>query len=358
MKILIVYFSQVIQYDNLYVKSLYEEMRRQGFQATCSIDNFWDLAQHYDIIHIQFPEVIFKWRTPSQQDLAKLNRCIEARKRQGSKIIYTRHNRVPHYCSEPTKLELYQIIEGACDGIIHLGEYSRQEFLATHPQSQARHTIIPHHIYNHSGYNMPSRETARRHLQLPLDRFVILTFGAYRNPEERTLITHAFRQLPIGNKYLLAPGFYNDCFKNRKTPISNRLKYYRQKKEFHMPESEGKLLHRKLNNSELPDYFAAADMVLIQRKTILNSGNVPMAFFFHRVVAGSMQGNVGQLLQQTGNPTFDLADSASVVQAILQAKELTQADYGEKNAQFAQQHMRVELVAQSTVSYYQQLLNH
>ncbi|EKC48136.1 hypothetical protein OBE_15343, partial [human gut metagenome] len=31
-------------------------------------DAFWNSTRKYDIVHIQFPEVIFKWRQPSDND--------------------------------------------------------------------------------------------------------------------------------------------------------------------------------------------------------------------------------------------------------------------------------------------------
>lgn len=69
MNILFVYFDKTIQNDNLYVKSLCEEIRRQNGSIECSIDAFWNSTRKYDIVHIQFPEVIFKWRQPSDNGL-------------------------------------------------------------------------------------------------------------------------------------------------------------------------------------------------------------------------------------------------------------------------------------------------
>ena len=112
-----------------------------------------------------------------------------------------------------------------------------------------------------------------------------------------------------------------------------------------------------MSNTELPYYFSAADIVLIQRKEILNSGNVPMALFFHRVVAGPKFGNIGELLDLTGNPTFDLTDSHSVIEAVAHARQLANTGYGEKNAEFARQNMNTELIAQKTILCYQQIYN-
>jgi len=148
----------------------------------------------------------------------------------GTKIVYTRHDAIPHYCTDKNKLELYRIVETQSNAIIHLGEYSRQEFARIYPENTARHFVIPHHIYDSCGYAFPSKLTSRNKLGLPTDKFIILTFGSYRNEEEQRLVVDAFEHLPMSDKFLLAPGFYNNCFTNRKTPIQNLLRYRTQKK--------------------------------------------------------------------------------------------------------------------------------
>lgn len=230
MNILFVYFDKTIQNDNLYVKSLCEEIRRQNGSVECSIDAFWNSTRKYDIVHIQFPEVIFKWRQPSDNGLKALRQRIDRLKSMGTKIVYTRHDAIPHYCTDKNKLELYRIVETQSNAIIHLGEYSRQEFARIYPENTARHFVIPHHIYDSCGYAFPSKLTSRNKLGLPTDKFIILTFGSYRNEEEQRLVVDAFEHLPMSDKFLLAPGFYNSCFTNRKTPIQNLLRYRTQKR--------------------------------------------------------------------------------------------------------------------------------
>ena len=86
MNILFVYFDKTIQNDNLYVKSLCEEIRRQNGSVECSIDAFWNSTRKYDIAHIQFPEVIFKWRQPSDNGLKALRQRIARLKSMGTYI--------------------------------------------------------------------------------------------------------------------------------------------------------------------------------------------------------------------------------------------------------------------------------
>ena len=76
-------------------------------------------------------------------------------------------------------------------------------------------------------------------------------------------------------------------------------------------------------------------MVFIQRKRILNSGNLPMGFYFGKPVVGPDTGNVGEILRSTGNPVFDPGDCASVTAALLRGFECADAGLGRANRGFA-----------------------
>lgn len=96
-------------------------------------------------------------------------------------------------------------------------------------------------------------------------------------------------------------------------------------------------------------------MVFIQRTDILNSGNVPQAFAFGRVVAGPAAGNIGEMLTATGNPVFDAADPASVDRALAEAVRLTAAGHGERNREYALEHLRLPQIAAAYGQLYTRL---
>jgi len=97
----------------------------------------------------------------------------------------------------------------------------------------------------------------------------------------------------------------------------------------------------KFSNEVIPDdlmqcYYCAADVVLIQRLDILNSGNLPMAFHAGKVVVGPNVGNVGEILRETGNFTFLPTDSESAIQAVQAALKASATDKGAKNKKYAE----------------------
>ena len=73
--------------------------------------------------------------------------------------------------------------------------------------------------------------------------------------------------------------------------------------------------------------------MLLQRTTILNSGNIPMAFYLEKVMVGPDTGNVGELLKKTGNPVFDIDNLSTLESCIQQALRLAKDGYGKKNAE-------------------------
>jgi glycosyltransferase involved in cell wall biosynthesis len=112
-----------------------------------------------------------------------------------------------------------------------------------------------------------------------------------------------------------------------------------------------------IKDEDVPFYFAAADVVLIQRKQILNSGNVPTAFLFKKVVVGPDTGNVGEILKDTGNPTFNSTEDRTITNALEKAFLLEKQGLGEKNYNYACQNWNIQKVAGEYKKVYKYLTN-
>ena len=54
MRILIVYKASGLS-DNPFVRLLAEGIRACGFEVVCSVGEFWNRAEAYDVIHPQWP---------------------------------------------------------------------------------------------------------------------------------------------------------------------------------------------------------------------------------------------------------------------------------------------------------------
>lgn len=361
MKILLVYPDNIVD-DNPYIRTLKKSLNENGVEVDWGYRKFWDESKQYDIIHIQWPEAFFGGRFPTDIESLLLKKRFKEIK-QCSKIVYTRHNIEPHFKdylspeeNENSEIrELYAIIQKEADAIIHLGEFSLNEFLINQPNCKSKNVVIPHQIYPDEYILDIKSNEAKNKLKIPLNKFVILTFGAYRNDEERALILAAFKRLNIKNKFLLAP----NIFKKKKISLRNPLKWLKNSlTPFQLKLNQIQVSEENFISDELlPYYFCAADIVVIQRKSILNSGNLPLGFLFKKVVVGPNVGNINELLIATGNPTFNpdlLPDS--LISAIVEAKKLVASKTGELNYEYACKNWNQQIITTKHIDLYQSLL--
>ena len=332
---------------NQYVVTLMEEICRNHpeIQWGWGIDIFWsDEIFKYDIVHIQWPNTLL-YNEKNADDVYE--RLCELR-RNHVLIVATCHNLEPHYCSNINILHIYEVVYSLSDMILHLGSYSMDLFKIKYPQ--AENVILPHHIYDTFYSYFPGKYDACKKLNLRTGNKYIICYGAFRDVEERKLVSKVAESYRKSNVYVLAPSYDRVCcrgiYKRYEYFVRNKLrKIYR-----HI------ICHGYANNTipnELtPYYYGASDLALIQRKKILNSGNVTLAFLMGKVVVGPDVGNVGLLLKETGNPTFDVNDDSAVLKAVKMGFDLTKENYGERNRQYAIDNFSTAIVAERLFGYY------
>ena len=167
MKILIVYTASGTS-DNPFVRLLADGIRACGYEVVCSVEEFRSNAADYDIVHLQWPEELFRWKAPAPADIETLEQQLQTLKNNGIPLIYTRHNTLPHH-GNPLVAEAYGLVERYADAIVHLGDCSLREFTAAHPDSEQLQVVIPHHIYE-GLYDMDiTRDAGRRAIENPND---------------------------------------------------------------------------------------------------------------------------------------------------------------------------------------------
>ena len=347
MRVLIVYEIGNMEFENPYVSELADSLAAIGVDTTVSIKEFWQSQKGmYDVIFFQWPEAIFNFSHIGGAEVECVAAQIAVWKSKGAIIAYTRHNNRAHTDRTNSMSELYRIVEINCDVMIHLGKISMQNSAPN--LRNAMHCVVAHHTMTSIKRDMTQAE-ARAQLGISENKKVVLCFGVFRNDAERLSVVKAFRKLEFPNKLLLTPGFFprklfrKNVFLAIRSLIS-RIKY--------LPY--GKFLwHPRVSNSELPYYFAASDVVLIQRLDILNSGNLPMAFYFGKPVVGPLVGNVGEILQETGNETFNPANWETITQALCHVLSSDGAMLGRKNQQIADTQWNPKIVARQLLSYFE-----
>ena len=341
---------------NHFVPSVGNALQKQGCEIVYGLERLWkDDVFDCDIVHFQWPEFVFgaPIKEFSDNDITRMSHRLMQLKEKGIKIFVQVHNLKPHKKNDKNILRLYELLYSQADVIVHMGRYSCELLQSQYPNAQ--HVVIPHHIYDDFySFNL-SQEEARRRLHLPTDKKIVLSFGKFRNDGERQFVLNLkskcnhsplFGRGAGGEALFLMPGFYRQTLhtwnpKNFITRLFHTV-YYRLK-------------GIKFCNDIIPDdlmqfYFCAADVVLIQRLDILNSGNLPMAYHAGKVVVGPDVGNVGKILRETGNFTFDPHDMRSAVSAL--QKALTETTKGKENRTYATKHWASDTIATTLLTIY------
>lgn len=328
--------------QNPYVATLCEAMSEQDENIAFAYDKelLWENdCLSFDIMHVMWPHV-FAY-IPINTFVSRISQL----KQNGVKIISTCHNITPHSKSDIEK-SYYDAVYSMSDIIIHLGEFSKRMIAATYPRS--KHIVIPHHIYDNLYNDIHTQEESRRFLNLPsVWKTYVLCIGSFRNKAEIALIQNLAKKLIRERVAILAPSLrmkpHLTChWRSLLSTICWYLKKIVQPNLIVSGEYVG--------NHDLPYYFAASSIVLIQRIETLNSGNLPLAFRMGKAVAGPNVGNVGELLAITGNPAFDPYNIYSVEKAVKQA--INAEELGKKNKEYAYNNWNVDIIAKRTLAVY------
>ena len=332
---------------NHFVPSLGNALQKQGCEVVYGLKRLWtDDVFDCDIVHFQWPEYVFGPHKQkfSDTDITRMSHRLAQLKGKGIKLFVQVHNLKPHTNKGKNVLQLYELLYQQADVMVHMGNYSRDLLQSQYPNVQ--HIVVPHHIYDDVYSFNISQEEARQRLHLPTDMKIVLSFGKFRTEEERTFILSLKENYQLSILFLM-PGFYRETLHTW-----NPIKFITRL--FHTINYRLKGI--KFCNDIIPDdlmqcYFCAADVVLIQRFDILNSGNLPMAFHAGKVVVGPDMGNVGEILRETGNFTFEPHDIQSAVGAL--QKALKETTKGKENKTYATKHWSSDLIATSLLKYYQ-----
>jgi len=305
---------------------------------------FWNREGDYDVVHLHFPEYMtYEVENAYNESLSdELIDQIEERLKYWSTrsaLLITRHVLLPHNAlSDPRWEKLYETVYRYIDGVVHFAEpsidefkirYANTDFVHGHP----KHCVIPHHNYS-TLPNQIGRVAARKALGIPGKANVLLVFGAIRNDEERDLIVNSFNRLHTRNKLLLVSRW--------RESLPNvswiRLKYWLRDltRLYYKLHPKYCFNYGFVEEEDAQLYLNAADVLLIPRLHVLNSGNVTLGLSFGKVVVGPDSLDVGYLLKTTGNVVFDPDQPETAAAAIERAMALAkQNQIGLANQQIA-----------------------
>ncbi len=325
---------------------------------------FWNKQGEFDVIHLHFPEYMtFEHERQYVGGLSdELIAATEERLKfwgQRAKLVITRHVLLPHDAlKDPQWEKMYEAVYRHVHGVVHFAQASVDEFKQRYANTgfvhgQPEHAIVPHHNYS-SLPNVVSREEARERLGISSHSQVMLVFGAIRNPEERDLILKTFQGLRTKRKVLLV-----SRWKETLAKVSwIRLKYWLRdlNRLYYRLHPSYKFNYGFVEEEDTQLYLNAADVLLIPRLKVLNSGNITLGMTFGKVVVGPDSWDVGELLRETGNPVFDPDHPDTAIAAVEQGLRLAaEGHIGPANQKLALEQWSAEQCGERYFEFFKRL---
>jgi glycosyltransferase involved in cell wall biosynthesis len=236
-----------------------------------------------------------------------------------------------------------------------MGNFSLNEFKHAHPECANKKM----EVINHPAYTIYKNEItkaeARKKLNIPKNKKVILVFGAVRKSEEFDLILNSFNRLNLKEKFLLISNL-NISKPLPVTPTQRINKFINTKieKAKYNFAKKIKMNYGYVKNDDVQTYMNASDILFIPRINLLNSGNLYLGFSFKKVVVGPDIGNISEVLKANNNPIFNSKDINSVITAIEQGLSMGEQQE-ENNYNYIMQHCQPSSIAHSYYQFFNSL---
>ena len=322
--------------QNTYVSDLIDELRNFA-EVHTEVSTFWDSKEDFDVIHIQWPEELLGWVNIDKEKISALKKRITYYKSRNSKIVTTLHNATPHIDNIYNK-ELYQYIYNETDVIVHLGAYSTRFY-------PYKKNVIIHHSNYEKHITIDDKKSSKE------KKF--FCFGKIRNPEEEQQIIDGFLAAKIPDSKLIISNSLlgkNPYYGEGKLSL-RKWKYIWFLKK--LKKRNIKLITAKIPKENINNYFNNASVIISPRINTLNSGVIYMALTFGKPVIGPDQGNIGEFLKTTNNPTFTPNDKTSIATAMQRA--LNSSNLGKENLTFSRKNLSARTIAEKHYQLYQNL---
>ncbi len=339
--------------DNPYNFLLYKHLQKLGVDVLDlgdllrKPDQIWrTFRQGVDILHIHWPEFALglpPFRMASYV-VALFTLCMAHRLR-GGKVVWTVHNLSPHEDRYPFLGKwFYKMLARIVDGLIFLSETSLTLFQKDekmHFFKEKSMAIVPHGHYLPVYPVWVSNNEARKLLGLPLNKKILLFFGALRPYKGLEELLAAAKELSYKDLFLLIAG----------KPLSEEYK----KSLLHMAKGASHIrFHSEyIPDDEVPTYFGAADLVVLPYKEILNSGTAFLALTFGVPILVPQLGSLVELSRRypTLVHAYDPPLTAKKLEEALERIDVLGSEQSNEWEKYLREH-DWDRIAEQTLAFY------
>jgi len=214
-------------------------------------------------------------------------------KKKGIKVIGLLHNVIAHEKKIGDKA-LTKYFFNKCYGFVILNKASEKDLLELKPD--AKYIIHPHPLYDHYGEKIDTGE-ARKKLDIPADKKVILFFGFIRDYKGLDILIESMKDLDKSYLLLIAGEVYGE------------FKKYEQQIDKLSLRNRINLQIRYIPETEIPLFFSASDVCVLPYRSATQSGIVGIAYHFDLPVIVTNTGGLAEMVEenQTGLILNDLS---------------------------------------------------
>lgn len=269
--------------------------------------HYKEFDSSYEIVNIQFPEALFDFKIPTQNELEELE--LEIKKwKNNAKIVVILNDGKSHYDLENKFRHLFELIYKYADAVVHLGRFSL-ETNEKYFSEDCIHTVIYHPLYVSLLEDSIAENIEEKIILNFKERYVVVVIGAIRSVEEVKLILEVFKKIPHQNKFLVVPNMFpfwklppNLPYRIRKIYKSIMLFLYC----FPLKKDQYFFGYNFIEYPYMIDLVKKSSLMVIPRLKNLNSGNLFLGLTFDKPMVIPKIGNLTEFAELFDLPLLDV----------------------------------------------------
>ena len=203
-------------------------------------------------------------------------------RKSGVKVLAITDNVIPHE-TRPGDVAFAKYFINACDGFVTMSKAVMKDLEKFTNTVHKKYLLHP--LYTSFGEKL-NKIDARKALELPTDKQLVLFFGLIRNYKGLDMLLDAMNELKSNPNIVLviAGEFYED-----KQPYLDLIKKYGIENQV--------ILHGKfIANEDVKLYFSAADLVALPYRSATQSGVTQVSFHFEVPTLVTNVGGLGEII--------------------------------------------------------------
>ena len=203
-------------------------------------------------------------------------------RKSGVKVLAITDNVIPHE-TRPGDAAFANYFINACNGFVTMSKAVMKDLEKF--TSTVHKKYLLHPLYTSFGEKL-NKTDARKALELPTDKQLVLFFGLIRNYKGLDMLLDAMNELKSNASIVLviAGEFYED-----KQPYLDLIKKYGIENQV--------ILHGKfIANEDVKLYFSAADLVALPYRSATQSGVTQVSFHFEVPTLVTNVGGLGEII--------------------------------------------------------------